>query len=611
MLSHLFVNGLTFALLSAICLSLPYDGTQQVLSDHKPSINLPTNDGFVLPVFDSKPVSRAEEIRSNRIGYQYGPPLLGNTSYFPTGPLGDAMVQRDKQMWFQDVQYVTEKVNGIEIPQAARALAEIGGIKTLSDYATLYDGQWKYSIPDGVSPGMLTNWTQDLLFSMERLSNNPYAVKRIHPEDQILPFEVEQSTAKKLTNMSLEELHRTGRLFVADHSIQAGYPTIPGRWTAACTAYFYIHPKSGDFLPLAIKTNVGRNLTYTPLDDENDWLIAKMSFEMNDLFHGQNLHLAATHDVAEPLHQAALRTMSSRHPVRGLLDRLMYQAYAVRPIGDEVLYNPGGFFDQSFALNNEAGRLFAGDMYPVYAGLFRSSQFRPDLVTRGLVNCTYGPQLKSMPFYETVEPMMTAIEDFVTVYVESYYPSDALLTHDLEVQDWMVEAHVGAHVLDFHPAPLTERAKLINILSHIAFLCGIGHHVLNAATLGEAAGILPLHPSAFQKPLPECKGCIDDLMPYLHNDTEALKQASLLVRFNRPLLEEWDGNLVNQWSGKQFLAATSDSVREAAAKFKRTMESISDHIRAQVFDDNGFGPQGMPFIWRSIDPRKIPYYLCV
>lgn len=37
--------------------------------------------------------------------------------------------------------------------------------------------------------GLLTNYTQDLLFSMERLSLNPYAVRRLTIDDGI-PFEV-------------------------------------------------------------------------------------------------------------------------------------------------------------------------------------------------------------------------------------------------------------------------------------------------------------------------------------------------------------------------------------------------------------------------------------
>ena len=194
-------------------------------------------------------------------------------------------------------------------------------MQNLSSYAVLYEGQWEATLSEGVSPGMLTNWTQDLLFSMERLSINPYVVRRLHPDCDDLSFTIDESTARTLTGTTMTELHRSGRLFFADHSIQKRYPTHSGRWTAACSAYFYIHPASGDFLPLAIRTNVGSDLVYTPLDSDNDWLLAKMAFEMNDLFHGQLYHLSNTHALAEPVHQAALRTLSGRHPVRAYLDR--------------------------------------------------------------------------------------------------------------------------------------------------------------------------------------------------------------------------------------------------------------------------------------------------
>jgi hypothetical protein len=93
---------------------------------------------------------------------------------------------------------------------------------------------------------------------------------------------------------------------------------------------FFIHPTSGDFLPLAIKTNVGADLVYTPLDSSNDWLLAKMMFNVNDILHSQMFHLAASHDVGEIVHEAALRTLSFDHPVMVILERLMYQAFAVR-----------------------------------------------------------------------------------------------------------------------------------------------------------------------------------------------------------------------------------------------------------------------------------------
>lgn len=71
-------------------------------------------------------MARVQEIINNREGYQYSAPLLGNTSYFAGGVLGEAMGERDKQLWFRDVQYISYNVNNIEWPQADKALAEVG-----------------------------------------------------------------------------------------------------------------------------------------------------------------------------------------------------------------------------------------------------------------------------------------------------------------------------------------------------------------------------------------------------------------------------------------------------------------------------------------------------
>lgn len=198
---------------------------------------------------------------------------------------------------------------------------EAGGLQTLTDYHHLYKGEWTNSVPDGAALGVFSNYTSDLLFAMERLSVNPYAIRRLHPTADELPFTVDNFIVTALTGWSLETLHRNGQLFMVDHSYQARYPTGTGRYTAACSAYFYIHPKSGQFLPLAVKTNVGADLVYTPLDAENDWLLAKVMFNQNDLFHSQIFHLANSHAVTEIVHLAALRTLSDKHPVLVLLKR--------------------------------------------------------------------------------------------------------------------------------------------------------------------------------------------------------------------------------------------------------------------------------------------------
>jgi hypothetical protein len=79
---------------------------------------------LVLPMNDSEPHKRIREIEQKRHGYLYGPSLLGNSSYFPTGPLGDAMVQHDQDQWFSDASWLVDTVTK-EAASAAAALYRV------------------------------------------------------------------------------------------------------------------------------------------------------------------------------------------------------------------------------------------------------------------------------------------------------------------------------------------------------------------------------------------------------------------------------------------------------------------------------------------------------
>lgn len=193
---------------------------------------------------------------------------------------------------------------------------------TLEDYTKLYDEEWQpSSAPVGQDPGLLTNYTRDLLFSMERLSFNPFAVRRLDPAtDSALPFQIEDSTAMNISGQTLESLLSAGRLFYVDHRNQSTLPP-SAQFAAACDAYFYICATSGDFLPLAIRTNTNTSLIYTPEDSEDDWLLAKIMFNVDDLFMQQMDHFARCHFVAEITYYSAVRTLSDEHPVLALLQR--------------------------------------------------------------------------------------------------------------------------------------------------------------------------------------------------------------------------------------------------------------------------------------------------
>jgi arachidonate 15-lipoxygenase (second type)/8-lipoxygenase (S-type) len=156
---------------------------------------------------------------------------------------------------------------------------------------------------------------------MQRLSISPYQIRRLNPASDVPQFTIDDSTANTISGMTLQDLFQQGRLFYADYRDQKDLPSSAGHYAAACDAFFYINAKSGDFLPLAIRTNVGANLIYTPLDSPNDWLLAKMMYNVNDFWFGQWNHLAGTHETVHIIWMAAIRSLSNEHPVFAILNR--------------------------------------------------------------------------------------------------------------------------------------------------------------------------------------------------------------------------------------------------------------------------------------------------
>ena len=288
----------------------------------------------------------------------------------------------------------------------------------------------------------------------------------------------------------------------------------------------------------------------------------------------------------------------------------MHQAYAIRPVGEKVLFNDGGFFDQSFAINNTGVRMFATDFYPAVAGPFRANYFENNLIRRGLFNCTWGPAFKSFPFLDDAGRMHQSIHRFVREFVSTYYRSEALLGLDHELQAWVREANGEARVIDFPPAPIAQAATLVEILTHVAFLAGVSHHVLNAGEPVATSGLLPLHPSALYAPPPAAKG-LADLMPFLPPADKAVEHIALLARFNRPRLARGHGTLRDMFAAPELLIrARRPAILRAVRRFMREMTALSEEIRGRGFDERGLS-QGMPFVWQQLDPAQIPFFLSV
>lgn len=258
------------------------------------------------------------------------------------------------------------------------------------------------------------NYTQDLFFSMQRLTINPFALRRLGHHDR-LPFRVSEDAALKVSTWTTRQLRRHGRLFYVNHKGLARIPRQPGRFSASCEALFFIHPESGDFLPLAIKTNEGSNLIYTPADAPADWLFAKILFGQNDVWDTPWRHFASTHLVVELPYLAAQRCMGDNHPILGILKRrecpinhgrpaprtplakapcanaaprvwgkkmekVMLNTFALRRFIQDKLYAPGQYVDKLFAFSGHSAMEYTMSLYRNGDDSFQANCTLPVLV---------------------------------------------------------------------------------------------------------------------------------------------------------------------------------------------------------------------------------------
>ena len=112
------------AIISVLAFSALALGLTQPQNNGSQSTNASTagNATYLLPMFDPNSAARAAELDKNRAGYLYGPPLIGNLSFFLTGQLGDQLVQSDVDLFNQDAAPVRAAV----LAEATPVLESVG-----------------------------------------------------------------------------------------------------------------------------------------------------------------------------------------------------------------------------------------------------------------------------------------------------------------------------------------------------------------------------------------------------------------------------------------------------------------------------------------------------
>ena len=285
----------------------------------------------------------------------------------------------------------------------------------------------------------------------------------------------------------------------------------------------------------------------------------------------------------------------------------MTQAYGIRPAGAATLSNPGGVFDSYFGIGGAGLLEYIHDRYwNSNDANFQSSYFETDLTNRGLINCSYGPRLQHFPYFEDASVIEDELRKFMLAFVNSYYPEERTLDNDQEVHSWVPEATNKALVHDFPANQTLDKPALVDVLTHMAFIVSVKHQTLNGADPSQFAATLPFHPAALYAPLPTAKG-IPSIMEFLPNATQSLGQIYVFARFNRPLDVTQGRTLINAFSDPTFLAGFNNETAAAAATLKGAMQTISARIQSRTFGHDGLS-QGMPVVWKGLDPGQTPYF---
>lgn len=272
-----------------------------------------------------------------------------------------------------------------------------------------------------------------------------------------------------------------------------------------------------------------------------------------------------------------------------------------------MLVNPGGFVDQLFAFSGFAAAQTTSDLYNSgVSGAFQANYLYNNLQSRGLINSAFGTKIRHFPFFEDASVIHAAIQSFMAAFVDSYYVTPAMFIEDNELQAWIVESG-PAKIIDF-PQRI-NRGTLIDILTHVAFLGSVAHHTINTNDFSEASGSLPFHPFSIYRPIPTAKG-VTDIVAFLPNETQSIGQIALAAFFARPEFVKSNRSMTHMFNDTTMLARMNKEVIQAATLFQTAMQEFSSLVSSRRFDAKGLS-QGMPFIWKALNPEIAPYYLTI
>ena len=450
------------------------------------------NDLPCLPSQAPDPASRQKSLEKARQEYQFDQTYLA--------PLPMMYVNTDGRVGnVEGVLGVFALPKSARAPEAysvgrAEALAEVPleALRThgeskeptfpaLSGFASLLKG---FPMPAAISPR-----PDDIQIVAERLAGvNPVMISRLSEWPANYAF-TNENLKHVLGEITLEEALAEGDLYVCDyHLLESPTPLPMGtsevgpRYVRAVIALFMVVKTpgitQGQLVLLGIQTGqTSDDVVVTPRDGAA-WVAAKHLLQVADFnYHEMVTHLCHTHFCEEGIAVATARSLYVNHPIAVLLAPhfavLLFNNFE----GRELLVNPGGPVSTILAPTLDGSLDLVKRGYAVW-------NWDNWCLPKALEKRGVGPScsITNYPYRDDALLLWDAISRYVSNYVAIYYPNDATVATDVELQYWINELTSlnGAHVPGLDPE-LKTVAQLEDMLTRIIFTAGPQHSAVNYA----------------------------------------------------------------------------------------------------------------------------------
>ncbi|KAF3852552.1 hypothetical protein F7725_005907 [Dissostichus mawsoni] len=298
-----------------------------------------------------------------------------------------------------------------------------------------------------------------------------------------------------------------GNIFLCDYKRLDGLKAnvINGKQQYLMAPLVLLHKTPDDkLMPIAIQlkqTPAEDNPIFFPTDSEYDWLTAKIFVRSADFSeHQLNVHLLRTHLLAEVFAVSLLRNVPMVHPLYKLLIPHTRYTLQINYLARLLLISPSGVFTQFASSGGEA--MITILKRSLSSMTYRSLCMPEDIAERGM---------EDVPnYYYRNDGLMLwdIIQRFVKGVLGHYYKSDAEVSQDSELQQWIQDIFEHGFLSQANtgiPQRLSSVAELVKFVTMVIFTGSGQHSAVNSGQF-DYGGWMPNNPISLQLPPPSTKG---------------------------------------------------------------------------------------------------------